>query len=245
MSTLTLKGFRLEVVVAAELSKDKVLCQEVRDGVNFHEENRKWLGFQERRDAKFFKFRLLYGTSAYGFTHDPLFIPISSSERYWQEVIDKYYTKYAGIKSWHANLIQTAIKTGQLEIPSGRIFPINKNERGNWPQTIIKNYPVQGFGADLVMLARLQAHKLLREKYGVDAGVTANTKPVLISTIHDSIVADCLEKDVEEVGRILNQSVEMVPKLCAQVFGYEFSLPMTAEVQYGPNKKDMKDLTFT
>jgi DNA polymerase-1 len=228
----------LEVVVAAELSGDKVLCQEVREGVNFHEENRKWLGFEERRDAKFFKFRLLYGTSAYGFTHDPLFIPISSSEKYWQEVIEKYYTKYSGIKEWHTKLIASAIEHHQLEIPSGRIFPIvpDYTKRNPWPETIIKNYPVQGFGADLVMLARLQARKLLRESL---------LEALLISTIHDSIVVDCPERNVEAVGRLLNQAVEDVPKLCKAVFGYDFSLPMTAEVQYGPNKKDLKDLTFS
>lgn len=202
-------------------------------------------GFKERRDAKFFKFRLLYGTSAYGFVHDPLFIPISSSEKYWQEVIDIYYDKYNGIRKWHNELIDTAIRNGQLEIPSGRIFPITPDykKREPWPHTIIKNYPVQGFGADLVMLARLQAHKLLR-KFIVDAGVTGSMTPVLISTIHDSIVADCPLKYVEAVGHILNQAVEDVPRLCKQVFGYEVSLPLTAEVQYGPNKKEMTDLSF-
>jgi DNA polymerase-1 len=94
---------------------------------------------------------------------------------------------------------------------------------------------VQGFGADLVMLARLEARKRLRE-----AGIEA----LLISTIHDSIVADCPEENVETVGRILNDSVEAVPDLCRQVFDYDFSLPLTAEVQFGPNKKQMKDLVF-
>jgi DNA polymerase I-like protein with 3'-5' exonuclease and polymerase domains len=107
-----------------------------------------------------------------------------------------------------------------------------------WPETVIKNYPVQGFGADLVMLARLQARKLLAANAGVK-------RSVLISTIHDSIVADSPDDEVELVGRILNQSVEDVPRLCKQIFGYEFSLPLTAEVQYGPNKKEMKELTFS
>jgi DNA polymerase I-like protein with 3'-5' exonuclease and polymerase domains len=85
------------------------------------------------------------------------------------------------------------------------------------------------------MLARLQAAKYLRTAAGVK-------EAVLISTIHDSIVADCPENEVEVVGRVLNQAVEDVPMLCKQVYGYDFSLPMTAEVQYGPNKKQMKDL---
>jgi DNA polymerase I-like protein with 3'-5' exonuclease and polymerase domains len=87
------------------------------------------------------------------------------------------------------------------------------------------------------MLARLQAAKYLRTAAGVK-------EAVLISTIHDSIVADCPENEVEAVGRILNQAVEDVPMLCKQVYGYEFSLPLLAEVQFGPNKKEMQTLVM-
>jgi DNA polymerase I-like protein with 3'-5' exonuclease and polymerase domains len=105
----------------------------------------------------------------------------------------------------------------------------------DWPITVIKNYPVQGFGADLVMLARLEANRRLREWGG---------EYKLISTIHDSIVADCPNGNVKDVGRILFEAIERVPELCRTVFGYDFSLPLTSEVQYGPNKKDMKDLVW-
>jgi DNA polymerase I-like protein with 3'-5' exonuclease and polymerase domains len=109
-----------------------------------------------------------------------------------------------------------------------------------WPDTVIKNYPVQGFGADLVMLARLEASRRLRDLKREFPMLAA----ILVSTIHDSIVADCPEDQVEQVGKILFDSVEAVPALCKQVFGYEFKLPLTAEVQYGPNKLEMKELTF-
>lgn len=105
----------------------------------------------------------------------------------------------------------------------------------DWPITVIKNYPVQGFGADLVMLARLEANKRLK---------ASGLEYKLVSTIHDSIVADCPMACVDGVGRILNDSIEYVPTLCKQVFGYEFSLPLTSEVQYGPNKKEMLDLVL-
>jgi DNA polymerase-1 len=86
------------------------------------------------------------------------------------------------------------------------------------------------------MLARLEARKRLRSR---------GLQSLLISTIHDSIVADCPEEEVETVGRILMESVQAVPNLCKKTFGYDFKLPLTAEVQYGPNKRDMKDLTFS
>lgn len=177
----------------------------------------------------------LYGATAYGYSTDGDFVGVSRSDKYWQGVIDAYYAKYTGIAAWHQKLIREAQETGRLEIPSGRFFPIvpDYNKREPWPLTIIKNYPVQGFGAELVMLARLEARKRLRE-----AGIEC----LLISTIHDSIVADTPKQNVEQVGRILFDSIEAVPGLCKKVFDYDFSLPLTSEVQYGPNKKDMKDL---
>lgn len=246
----------LEVVVAAELSGDAVLKQEIVDKVDIHEVNRDrfQLGGErfvagESKDAadarkrgrliaKIFKFRLIYGGSAYSYAHDSDFMEVSTSEQFWQGIIDEYYAKYTGVRRWHNAIIDSAKRDGYLEIPSGRQYPIKPDysKRGDpWPLTVIKNYPVQGFGADLVMLARLEAAKRLR---------ASKLECLLISTIHDSIVADTPTENVAEVGRILNDSVEAVPRICKQVFGYAFSLPLTAEVQYGPNKKEMKDLTF-
>jgi DNA polymerase-1 len=234
----------LEVVVAAELSGDKVLRQEIIDKVDIHETNRDRFKLGEgkpgRLIAKIFKFRLIYGGSAYSYANDSDFQGVSRSQKFWQNVIDEYYAKYTGIKEWHETLIHTAQRNGRLEIPSGRFFPIvplaNKWNGGmDWPITVIKNYPVQGFGSDLVMLARLEARKRLRE---------SGLEYKLVSTIHDSIVADAPNESYQSVGRILNESIEAVPALCKQVFGYDFSLPLTAEVQYGPNKKEMTDLRF-
>lgn len=235
----------LEVVVAAELSGDKVLKQEIIDKIDIHETNRDRFKLGEgkpgRLIAKIFKFRLIYGGSAYSYANDSDFQGVSRDQKFWQNIIDEYYAKYTGIKVWHEHLIQTAQLTGRIEIPSGRFFPIvplvNKWNGGmDWPITVIKNYPVQGFGADLVMLARLEASRRLRAS-GLDYK--------LISTIHDSIVADCPSSCVTDVGRILFDSIEHVPVLCRQVFGYDFSLPLTSEVQYGPNKKEMIDLVLT
>jgi DNA polymerase I-like protein with 3'-5' exonuclease and polymerase domains len=245
----------LEVVVAAELSGDKVLRQEIIDGVDIHETNRDRFKLggerfvvgetdaaakarkQGRLIAKIFKFRLIYGGTAYSYANDSDFMGVSTSEKFWQGVIDEYYDKYTGIRKWHNSLIDTAIREGRLEIPSGRFYPISPDysKRQPWPHTVIKNYPVQGFGADLVMLARLRARQLFRQ-----AGCSA----LLISTIHDSIVADVQSFEIELVGRLLKQAVEDVPELCRKTFGYSFCLPLTAEVQYGLNKRDMKDLTL-
>lgn len=137
--------------MAAELSGDKVLKQEILDKVDIHETNRDRFALGEgkagRLVAKIFKFRLIYGGSAYSYANDSDFQGVSRSQKFWQNIIDEYYAKYTGIKEWHDKIIQQAISQGRLEIPSGRFFPfapvVNKWNGGmDWPITCIKNYPV-------------------------------------------------------------------------------------------------------
>lgn len=229
----------LEVVVAAQLSGDSVLGQEIIDKVDIHDANRVAFGLGEgkagRLVAKIFKFRLIYGGSAYSYANDPDFMGVSRDERFWQDVIDRYYAKYYGIADWHKRITTEAVVSGLLTIPSGRYYPFTLNERGQAPITKIKNYPVQGFGADLVMLARLEASKLLK---------ASKLEYRMVSTVHDSIVVDTPELHTGDVATILKNAVESVPRLCKQVWNYDFKLPLTCEVQYGPNKKEMLDFVF-
>lgn len=230
----------LENVVAADLSRDPVMMQEIKEKQDLHANNQTAFGLPSRLVAKVLVFRILYGGGAYSFANDSDFTATSTSIKYWERAIEAFYDKYRGVKEWHETLITTAQKDGKLTIPSGRHYPIipveNKWKGGlDWPITVIKNYPVQGFGADLVMLARLEARKRLRE---------TDLEYKLISTIHDSIIIDTPEKNVGIVGKILFDAIEAVPKLCKQVFDYDFSLPLTSEIQYGRNKKDMIDLTI-
>lgn len=231
----------LEVVVAAQLSGDKVLRSELLKGIDIHETNRAAFGLGEgkpgRLIAKVFKFRLIYGGSAYSYANDADFRSVSTSATFWQGVIDKYYAKYYGIAEWHKQLIREAQENGRLTIPSGRYYPISPDytKREPWPLTIIKNYPVQGFGADLVMLARLRANQLLNESC---------PEALLIGTIHDSIVVDCPNSSVDRVGLALKRAVEEVPAYVEKVWGYNFTLPLTSEISFGPTKYQQETITF-
>jgi DNA polymerase-1 len=230
----------LEVVVAAQLSGDEVLGKEILDKQDIHGNNQVAFNLGQgdagRLIAKIFKFRLIYGGSAYSYAHDSDFMGVSTSEKFWQGVIDRYYAKYAGIANWHKRLEYEAKQTGRLVIPSGRYYPFGYEQTPwglKWPSTKVKNYPVQGFGADLVKLARLETAKRLRK-----SGMAA----LLVSTIHDSIVVDTPAENVYNIGKVLKESVEAVPDLCRQIWKYNFVLPLTAEIKVGPNMKHMEKL---
>lgn len=162
---------------------------------------------------------------------------MSTSATFWQGVIDKYYAKYYGIAEWHKQLIREAQENGRLTIPSERYYPIapDYSKREPWPLTIIKNYPVQGFGADLVMLARIRASQLIKQ-----SGMECQ----LVGSIHDSIVADCPSENVLGVGDMLRRSISEVPEYVKKVWGYNFTLPLTSEISFGPTKYQQETITF-
>lgn len=222
-------------MVAADLSRDKVLSEEIWDKQDIHENNRIAFNLPDRKVSKGFKFKLLYGASAYGFANDISFFDVSRSEKYWQDVIDNYYAKYYGIAAWHKNQVKRAQTDRFLEIPSGRYFPINpiiNLGRVKWPETIIKNYPVQGYGADLVKLARIEAARRVREEL-------KQTK--MICTVHDSLVADSPDDEWEHCAKILYESIAKIPELCYTIYNAKFSLPITSEILVGKNKNQMEE----
>ena len=223
----------LELVTAAYLSRDETLIGEIKAGTDIHEANRARFDLPERRIAKIFVFRLIYGGQAYSYAHDSDFNFISKDVKYWQEVIDAFYYKYKGIRKWHEELVQQVLKTGRLVMPTGRTFVWDRLDVAKrlWFHTPkILNYPVQGTGADLVAIARVTMHRRLAK---------AGIKVLFISTVHDSIDIDlnpCY--NIYEACKIVEQSIKDVPINFERLFGIPFDLPLSCETSFGPTLKN-------
>ncbi len=220
----------LEIMMAAYLSKDPVLMQEILDGVDMHSINQEAFGLPSRLIAKILNFRIIYGGTEHSFVYDPDFTSVSTSLRYWKQKIDAFYTKYKGIAKWHEDIISTVTKTGELRGPTGRIWKFSRDIRGEWPVTQIKNYPVQGTGADIVAIARVSFAKRFKSR---------GLKGLLISTVHDSIVVDVENEDVFKTCQLFHEVFDDIPLNFERIFKIPFTLPTKCEVQYGPNLKDL------
>lgn len=230
----------LEVFVAADRYDDKTLQSELLERLDLHAINQERFKLPDRVTAKRFIFKLLYGATAYGYSVDSDFINVGYSEKQWQRVIDEFYNKYIGIAKGHTTDIKFVKENGYLEIPSGRYFnyePKQVRSGWKWPETKIKNYPIQGFGADLVMLARIEFYRRL--------SVSGLRNALFTQTIHDSLVVDCEDDLWYTISMMLKESIELVPTLCRYHFDYEFKLPIWCEIQSGPNKADMQEIKFS
>lgn len=228
----------LEWVVGTFLSGDKVARQEIINKVDQHSLNQKAFGLPNRLIAKKFVFRLMYGGSAYSYANDPDFTDVSTSERFWQKVIDNFYNKYSGFRTWHETIVQEAVNTGRLVMPTGRVYEyeLKRNKRGDLkaPETIIKNYPVQGMGADMMAIARVSFAKRFKEN---------KINGVLINTVHDSIVSDVHPEEVKRTVKLLHEVFDDLPTNFERLFGVPFNLPMTVECGVGNNQKELTEIT--
>lgn len=221
----------LEIVGAAFLSQDKILCEEIISGVDLHSKNQAALGLPSRLIAKIFVFRLIYGGTAYAYSVDPDFKECNFSAKRWQEIIDEFYAKYQGLANWHRSIVQEATRTGRVVMPTGRVYEYYPSRRGStmeWPRTQILNYPVQGLGADLMSIFRVS----FRARFDSNCGK-------LISSVHDSLVVDTVQGKEQYVVDLMHNCMEDVPKNFERLFKVPFNLPMVVECQVGPNMDDM------
>jgi len=222
----------LEWITAAWLSGDKTAIQEITDNIDQHTDNQQRFGLPSRLIAKTFVFRLIYGGTAYSYANDADFAAVSKRESFWQGVIDEFYKKYHGLSKWHTTLMQEASTTGMLRMPTGRVFNYRPEERRGdlvWPRTTILNYPVQGSGADIMCVARVSFAR--RFKANAINGV-------LVSTVHDSIVVDVDDSEVDRTCQLFHDVFDDIPLNLKRIFDIDFPVPTRCEVEYGPNLKD-------
>ena len=225
----------LEWVCASYLSKDKIAYDEIWNNVDQHTDNQNRFGLPSRLIAKTFVFRLIYGGSAYSYANDNNFTDVSTSESFWQNVIEEFYTKYKGLGQWHKEIVATAMKDRKITMPTGRVYnyePEVKYGKVKWPRTKILNYPVQGLGADLMAIARVSLSNRLKDMKDVK----------LINTVHDSIIVDFDSKvwDNISIVKIVDKCFTDIPLNFQKLFGVKFNLPMRVECQVGSDWGNME-----
>ncbi|OHE77315.1 MAG: hypothetical protein A3F67_05820 [Verrucomicrobia bacterium RIFCSPHIGHO2_12_FULL_41_10] len=216
----------------AHLSKDATAIQEINEDLDFHTDNQGKFKLPSRLIAKKFLFRNIYcplsiiDRTAYAFSVDNEFKHIGN-RKFWTTVIEKFYDKYTGIREYHTKLIQTATTTGKVVSETGRIYLFEpKQYKGTWewPVSDVANYPVQGFSADLMSLARVSAFRRLKD-----------SDVLFINSVHDSIVIDTRSKQWYNISIEMKKVFRDVPLNFKRIYGKELLVPMDCDVKVGCN----------
>ena len=239
---------QLEWMTKVFLAQDQVALRELWDlkdkpkEEDLHSQNKEAFKLPTRTIAKNFLYRMIFadafgdrgfGGPAYAYANDPDFSHVSSSVKYWEKVVDRFFSKYTGIYQHGISSIRLASENGQIEGPSGRIWPFKPFERAggwDWPRTNILNYPVQGTAADFMILARRIAWRSIRS-----LDLSQDQIVLFISTVHDDIELD-ISNDIElirKVGVLLEQSFIKIPAEFEKQFGNHVNVPLSGEVKVG------------
>ena len=227
-----------------ELSRDPVGIQEILEGQDVHSNNQAFFNLPSRLIAKVFLFRWIYRGSAWAYANDNDFIPVSKDPGYWQDVIDRANTKYKVLYEYQANIMRRVENREVITIPSGRefLFDLVFNKKMGvyqWDHKKTVNYINQGFGADIMQMARVMLRSRLR-KY--------DPKKVLpVNTVHDDIGLD-VANDPELLYNICIEMENLMPDVPSRFksyFNYDFVVPLDGEVSFGPNFKDLIEFDRT
>jgi len=252
---------QLEWRVKVWLAQDPVGMKEIQEGYPIHDDNQKVFQLPTRTIAKIFLYRVIFADSfgergfagpAFAYANDSDFRGTSTSAKFWEGVIGRFYTKYAGIYNHSVGLIRQAIETGRILSPSGRVYNYSLEEkygRKDWPRTQILNHIVQGLSADFVMIARLLLQRRLESE--VLALGCSMEQALLINTVHDSIELDVDNNPelVYNISLLLEQCFADIPKYFEKHYGTTVNVPMAAETKYGfslyePDMCKFDPLTF-
>ena len=221
---------QIELRLLAHLSGDEHLIAAFCEGRDFHAATAaRVFGVpldevtpQLRSRAKAVNFGIVYGQQAFGLASS-LKIPRAEA----QEMIDRYFAAYPGVRAFLDESVRLAHERGWAETMYGRKRHIREFQQRNrqlvaFGERTAMNHPMQGTAADIIKIAMVRVERRLHEE-----GLASK----LVLQIHDELDLEVPEAEVETVSALVRETMEGV---------VELKVPLVAEVSYGANWAEAK-----
>ncbi|GKZ02892.1 DNA polymerase I [Paraclostridium bifermentans] len=209
------KGFKLvdadysqiELRVLAHMSQDEHMIDAFNHNVDIHTKTASQVfgidindvTSEQRSAAKAVNFGIVYGISDFGLAKN-LHIPVKEAKNY----IDSYLNTYEDIKSYMDSTIEEAKEDGYVKtiLNRRRYIPEIKSSNTilkNLGKRLAMNAPIQGSAADIIKIAMVNVYKKLEER---------DLKSKLVLQVHDELIIECIEEELEEVSKIVKDEME-------------------------------------
>ncbi len=203
---------QIELVILAHFSQDENLVKAFRHGTDVHAATAALIFNvpvenvvpDMRRIAKVINFGVMYGMSAFRLANQ---LRISRTEA--AEFITRYFTTYSGVSAFMEALKESAAEKGFVETLMGRrryiraINSKNQTQRAA-AERIAINTPIQGSAADIVKTAMLCVDRALKQQ---------QLKARLLLQVHDELILEAPDAEVDTVKALLKQEMEHVVEL--------------------------------
>lgn len=166
-----------------------------------------------RRKAKAVNFGIIYGISEYGLSES-----VHCSVKEAKKFIESYFASFPKVKEFVDKTVEDAKKSGEVHTLFGRRRKISELSSSNFMtrsfgERAAMNTPLQGSAADIIKIAMISVSEKLK-----------GTNAKLILQIHDELIVECPDEEVENVKNILVDCMENAAQL---------SVPLTVDVESG------------
>ena len=198
---------QIELRILAHLSKSEKLIEAFKNGDDIHtkvasdifSKPMSEVTKQERRTAKAVIFGIVYGISGFGLGEN---IGITPKEA--KEFINKYLEIYPGVKQYMDLTVKDAYECGYVRTMFKRKRNIDELFNTNYMirqsgERIALNTPIQGSSADIIKKAMIEID---------ESFIKNNIKSKMLLQIHDELVFDIEEGELETVKKIVKEIME-------------------------------------
>jgi DNA polymerase-1 len=203
---------QIELRVLAHFSQDPALLDAFRHDEDIHARTAALIHDKdiadvlpgERRGAKTINFGLIYGMGVQKLARE---LKIKQTEA--QEFTEKYFEKMATLKAYYDTIVEDALKHGFVTTLAGRrrLLPelhSRNNQLSSQARRQAVNTVIQGSAADIIKMAMVQAHKDKPLK---------ELEARLILQVHDELIIEAPEANIEAAGARLMEIMQTVAKL--------------------------------
>jgi DNA polymerase-1 len=173
-----------------------------------------------RRAAKTVVFGIVYGISPFGLSQN-IGVPQAEAKKY----IDTFFERFPSVRALMDRNIALARTQGYTTTILGRRRPIPELQSSDpvqrgFGERMAVNSPIQGSAADLIKVAMINVHRRIQEDL---------SSAKMILQVHDELIFEVPEKDVEDAKRLVKSEMEAVG---AQL---GLSVPLKVDVGVGRN----------
>lgn len=221
---------QIELRVLAHCSGDEHLIQAYKEQSDIHRITASQVFHipfdevtpQQRRNAKAVNFGIVYGISSFGLSQD-----LSITRKEAAKYIDDYFATYPGIKTFLDHAVTHAKEEGYVVTLFGRRRPVPELSSSNFMQRsfgerVAMNSPIQGAAADIIKIAMIRVNQRLKDQ---------KMKSRLVLQVHDELLIEAYEPELDEVQNILKEEMENAAEL---------KVPLEIDMHTGDNWYEAK-----
>lgn len=203
---------QIELRVLAHIADDEEMLKAFNDEVDIHTVTASQVFNMPlqmvtplmRSRAKAVNFGIVYGIGAFSLAKD-----IGVTRKEADDYIKGYLRHYAGVDKYMETVAKDAKEKGYVSTLWGRrrYLPELNSSNGMlraFGERVARNMPIQGTAADIIKIAMVRVYNRLKDE---------NLDAKLILQVHDELIVEAPENEIEKAAAILSEEMENACKM--------------------------------